>query len=34
MISKLFLLAAFVVGLVFGMILTAILSANREKYWR
>lgn len=34
MISKWFLLAAFAIGIVFGVILTAILSANREKYGR
>ena len=34
MISKWFLLAAFAVGVVFGVILIAILSANHEKYGR
>lgn len=34
MISKWFLLAAFGVGVVFGVILTAVVSANKEKYRR
>ena len=34
MISKYFLLAAFAVGIVFGVILTAVLAANKEKYRR
>ena len=34
MISKWFLLLAFSVGVVFGVILTAVLAANKEKYRR